>query len=488
MKAVLYLRVSSQEQMDEGYSLSAQEKEGDYYAVKQSIEIVKKWSVSESAKMDNRKAFNEMIAYVKSHKDIKAILIEKPDRMTRNLTDLVKVYELIEQYDKEIHFYKQGQIIGKNSKSYEKLNLDIQVVLARQYINNLSEETKKGMYQKAAQGEFPTTAPLGYKNNRLTHLIEVDPLTAPFIKRMFELYASGNYSIDSLANKMKQDGLRARNGNPMYRSHVEKTLKNPIYYGDFIWGEKLYKGIHEPIICKELFEQVHTQLHRLNKTHQATHNFTYSGLMKCKYCGCAITAEIRKGKYIYYHCTYHKGKCGNGYIREDRLEALIVNELRRIQLSNDIQEKIIKSLKESHQNEQNFRQNAVQNLTLQYNKLQEKIDRLYDDKLEGIINTAFWQDKTVQFKKEQEDVRVQIERFEQSNSNYMETGVKILKYAQKVLELWKVPRSSDKREIFNSVFSNFTLEAKNKKYTVEPTFKKPFDILSKYNSNLIWGG
>jgi site-specific DNA recombinase len=102
----------------------------------------------------------------------------------------------LEDMNLEIHLPKEGQIISKDSRSQAKLIHGIHVVLARNYVENLKEEVKKGMREKAEQGIYPSRPPLGYRNNKLEHTIEVDPVKAPIAQRMFELYGSGQFSLE----------------------------------------------------------------------------------------------------------------------------------------------------------------------------------------------------------------------------------------------------------------------------------------------------
>jgi len=100
---------------------------------------------------------------------------------------------------------KEGQIISKDAKSQAKLVHGIQVVIARNYIENLKEEVKKGMREKAEQGIYPSRPPLGYLNNKLEHTIEIDPRKSPLAQKMFELYSSGQYSLTALRKALKQE-------------------------------------------------------------------------------------------------------------------------------------------------------------------------------------------------------------------------------------------------------------------------------------------
>ena len=278
MKTAMFLRVSSKEQRDEGYSLEAQERTGREYAARHGLEIVRMWSVAETAKSDVlRKAFKEFIQFVRATPAIRVMLFEKPDRMTRNFTDLATVYDLIEKHGKEAHFFRSGLRINRESKSSDQMQLDFQVVIARNYILNLREEVKKGMRQKVLNGGFPATAPLGYRNNRATAEIEPVPEQAPIIKKLFELYATGRYSLRELMLAAADLGLRYRNSaNTVQRCTMYTMLQNPAYYGMVRWGGEMAQGKHEPIITKALFDRVKAVLDRENRPRNM--KFAFRGL------------------------------------------------------------------------------------------------------------------------------------------------------------------------------------------------------------------
>ena len=202
-QAVLYARVSSKDQEREGYSIPAQLKFLREYAQNHELNVLREFVDVETAKMTGRKHFGEMVRFLRDHKTCRIVLVEKTDRLYRNFRDCVTLEDL----DVEIHLPKEGQVISKDSKSQAKLVHGIQLVIARNYIENLRDEVRKGMREKAAQGIYPSRPPLGYRNNKLLRTIEVDPDNAPIAQRMFELYATGSYSLAGL-RRVVQDGVR----------------------------------------------------------------------------------------------------------------------------------------------------------------------------------------------------------------------------------------------------------------------------------------
>ena len=113
-----------------------------------------------------------------------------------------------------------------------------------------------------------------------------------------KIYGSGEYSLEDLRKAIAtQFGIRFSKG------YLEHTLKNPFYTGPFYWQGTLYSGSHTPLISRELFERVQDVLHGRSRPKRSKHQFAYTGLLRCGYDGCAVTAERKKGKYTYYRCT-----------------------------------------------------------------------------------------------------------------------------------------------------------------------------------------
>jgi site-specific DNA recombinase len=165
--AILYARVSSKEQEKEGFSIPAQLKLLRGYAEEHGFTIIQEYVDVETAKRAGRTGFTAMVDFFKrqaksktSEQACRIVLVEKTDRLYRNLKDWVTLDDL----DLEIHFVKENVILSRDSRSSEKFIHGIKVLMAKNYIDNLSEETKKGMLEKAEQGVYPSAAPLGYRN------------------------------------------------------------------------------------------------------------------------------------------------------------------------------------------------------------------------------------------------------------------------------------------------------------------------------------
>ena len=316
-KAVLYARVSSKEQ-ELGYSIAAQQELLRRNGSEQNLSI-EEFSDVETAKTVGRPGFNAMLSYLRKHPDCRVVLVEKTDRLYRNFRDMVTLDEL----DLEIHFVKQNSILTKESRSSEKFMHGLSVLMAKNYIDNLSEEVKKGVRTKAAQGLWPSYAPMGYLNTVRPdgkRIVVPDPVLGPLVTQLFEWFAKGEYSIKSLAKKAYQEGFRFRKSEgkvPVTTLH--KILRKRIYTGDFDYGGRTYEGSHEPLVKREVWDRVQEILdgRHAKKHRKVTHDFVYSGMVRCGHCGCSMVGEVKKGRYVYYHCTGYRGKCPEPYTREE---------------------------------------------------------------------------------------------------------------------------------------------------------------------------
>ncbi len=479
VKAVIYARVSSKEQEKEGFSIPAQLKLLREYAAAGNFSIVEEYQDVETAKQAGRTNFMEMFNFLKQEAKRKqenicrVILVEKTDRLYRNIKDWV----LLDDLDLEFHFVKENFVFSRESRSSEKFIHGIKVLMAKNYIDNLSEESRKGMLEKAEQGIYPSYAPLGYRNvvKGDKKFIEPDPEYAPFIKKVYEWYATGNYSLLEITRKARAEGfVFRRTKNPIAKSTIHKILTNTFYYGEFYWSGKIYKGNHEALIDRDLFERAQDVLFgRRGKIRQQKHSWAFQGLVSCGHCGCTMTAEIKKGRYVYYHCTGHKGKCPEKYVREEELAQQFGEALGKIRFDEEVLEWIITALRESHKDEKKYRDEMIARLQQQYSKIQSRLDAMYEDKLDGVISAEMFKRKSEEWEAEQAEILRKIEKQQGSNVSYLENGVRILELAQRAAELYERQDMSEKRKLLNLVFSNSTWKG-GKLY---PNFRNPFNLI-----------
>ena len=467
--AVIYARVSSKEQEREGYSIPAQRKLLCSYADRHNYEIVAEFIDVETAKQSGRTNFTKMIEYLKEHADVNTILCEKTDRLYRNFKD----YVIVDDLDLSLVFVKENSVLNKHSRSHEKFIHGIKVLMAKNYIDNLSEETRKGLIEKAEQGLFPGTAPLGYRHNKEKKSIEIDEVRAPHIRWMFEQYATGRFLLRDLEVILAEKGLKNRRGNSLRRSSITFMLKNPFYTGDFIWSGKRYHGNHPPIIEKDLFDRAQAVTAKRNDTRTNAHQFAYTGLLKCAHCGSSVTAEIKKNQYVYYHYTFDKGSCGGAYVREEELERQFEGIFAGFEFPEPIVDWIREALRQSQEEKAAFHIKAIEKLTAEYAKIQNRLDQIYLDKLDGEIEEAFYRRNVQQWQGDQKRIEERLGRHREANANYIGQGIKLLDLAQNAGNIFQHRGEPERTELIRFVMPNSLLEGDK----IIPTYKPPFDII-----------
>lgn len=484
MKSVIYARVSSKEQEETGYSLPAQEKLAMDYASRKGFEVVKVFSVAESASgAKQRKVFADMMEYLQRQK-VKVLLCEKVDRLTRNLKEAVVANDWIEEdKERQIHFVKQNLVIHVNARSDEKFRWDIEIVLAKKYIANLSEEVKKGQTAKLAAGHLPTRPPIGYRttgeHGKKIHV--VDESKAPLAQKMFEMYATGNYSVLQLTKVLNSMGLRGHKGAKLSKSRVHEYLSNPFFYGDICWNGELYKGVHEPLISLELFNEVQRKLDRKTVSpYFRMHEYRYKGKITCKECGRTVSWEKQKGK-LYGACKNCKAQLGvkGKYILQDQLDTFIIEKIVEIApKSPRVLKALQQALKEDAEDEITVYETKKQRITEAINRGDSRIDTAYTDRLDKRISVERYDELENEWKRERKTLTSDLERLGEDKSMYYEVGLSIHELAHKAREIYsnKKVTDEDRRLLLSYAFLNISVA--EGKLTVEYT--PSFEFLKKW--------
>jgi len=470
--AVLYVRVSSKDQ-EQGFSIPAQRQLLTEYAAEKGLRIIQQFEDVETAKRAGRTAFGEMVAFLRNAAgSCLILLVEKTDRLYRNIKDWVTIDEL----GIEVHFVKEGVVLSEDSRSSEKFMHGIKVLMAKNYIDNLGEEVRKGMLEKARQGHWPSYAPIGYINSPVTRRIEPDSERAPIVTKLFEWYATGEFSLKALTKKAAAAGLTNRSsGRPLVKAKIHQILQNPIYSGSFQWLGRWYEGQHEPLISRDLYRRVQQVFEATNHPRQTKRQHAFAGLVTCGRCGCAFTGEIKKEQYVYYHCTGSRGPCGNSYVREEDLAGLLGELVKRVRIPTELADGVAIALRESQSDKESFTRTTIMRLQQLQLLLRSKLDRAYDDRLSGRISDELWTSKSGELEAELQRVRAEMERHEHASHEYEATGLQILELAQSAYSLYVTENPQEQARLVKTLLSNCTFD----RGTLCPTYRKPFDLFAK---------
>jgi len=363
--------------------------------------------------------------------------------------------------ERQLHFVKQNLVIHKNAKSDEKFRWDIEIVLAKKYIANLSEEVKKGQKEKIAQGWLPTKPPIAYKTiGDKGHKIHViDNEVAPHIRKMFELYATGNYSLQSLEDEMYKTGLRSTNGNKVLQSRIYELLQDPFYYGKMKWKDEVYPAKHKPLITKDLFEKAQTILKRRGKNVLTTkHNYLFQGKIFCDGCGGVLSWETQKG-ILYGHCNNHlksRHCTKKTYIKQEEVEKQVDPVFFKIAPKNEAVLKWIEEiiLEENVENVK-LRETEIQRLNGLLTSIRKQKDKYFEATINREVPLEYCERKIAECKTEEDALEYALEKVVSQSDEYQELRLIIHELAFNAKEIYEQALTDEKRLLFAQLFTNF---------------------------------
>lgn len=461
-RCVILARVSSKSQEDEGYSLDAQEKLLlDHAKEVRSLHIVETFRITETAsKKDQRETFQAMLQYIRDNR-IQYLVVEKVDRLTRNFKDAQAIDEWLEaDASRHVLFLKNNLDLHKHAKSHEKFMWSIYVAVAKQYSDNLREEAAKGQLEKATQGWSPSSRQkLGYINiKRDEKIIQVqDTLKAPLIAKMFELYDTGNYSVQRLTDEINNEGLRTANGKKLVKTATYKILIDAYYYGILSWLKVEYTGKHKPIISKELFDRVQIRFKRPQQFKYNKYNLLFKGMFRCEECDKTIYWYHQKN-HIYGEC---KNRACNVRItaREDLIETELLQYFDVLQAPSPAIVAWIKAeLKKDLEAERIVRETSAKSWQKNLDRLERKMEAMYEDKLDGLITAERYKEKLVKLEQEYEDMSNQLAKHLKNHREYLDERVTIWEQSQTAAERYQQIKDADQRRIIiREIFSNLRL-------------------------------
>jgi site-specific DNA recombinase len=328
----LYARKSTEQDEKQALSIESQVKEMLAIADREGLDVIDIRRESHSAKdSGQRPVFKEILEDIRRDR-FNGILVWHPDRLSRNAGDLGSLVDLMDE-KRLVQIRTFGQSFT-NTPS-EKFLLMILCSQAKLENDNKSINVKRGLRTRCEMGLWPAPAPTGYLNEKRSDrkgYVMVDPQAAPVIKQVFEKVAYEKWSGRKVYHWLKFDlNFKTTTGNKnLTLSNIFIILQNTFYYGEYEYPKKSgnwYKGRHEPIVTKELFDDVQAQIKR-NVVRVESKEFAFTKLMKCGLCGSGISADekFKKQKngnvhrYVYYGCTKFNDKnCKCGYISEPEL-------------------------------------------------------------------------------------------------------------------------------------------------------------------------
>jgi site-specific DNA recombinase len=352
MKVAAYIRVSTDEQAQEGYSIPAQRNRLEAYAISQGWEIVH-YYVDEglSAKDLERPELQRMIEGVKEG-IFDVVLVYRLDRLTRSVLDL---YQLLDMFDKYNCKFKSATEIYDTTTAIGRLFITLVAALAQWERENLGERVRMGMLQKAQEGKWTVSLPpFGYKSIDTGNELDIEPQEALIVKEIFSLYLKGKGML-KIARELNERGIKTRKNKTWSNNTISYILTNPVYIGNLRYNYRVnsenyfeIEGVVPLIITEKDFNQVQLIIKQRSNSHprEATSRYIFSKVLKCARCGKTLTgknAQTSRGdkKYISYNYTCRgnqEGTCDLPGINENYLEVKFVEILNNWDVSKQAEE------------------------------------------------------------------------------------------------------------------------------------------------------
>ena len=375
--AGLYIRVSTEDQAREGFSLPEQEKRLRAMCEYKGYEIYKVYKdAGISAKTGNyRPKFEELLQDIKDKK-CNTIVVLKLDRLTRSVYDWENIIKFLEENNAYLDCANDDiNTTNANGKMISRILMSV----SQQEIERTSERTKVGLSGAIKAGHIPARAPLGYKH--VDRLLVPDPLTKDIIIRIFNLYFEGCTYVKIAKIYNDEKVLGKTNWRD---TTILKIISNEIYKGDYVSGKRsgnsvYYENVVEPLVSKELWENCQVQKKKNSRNYMRTQTYLFLQKLKCPKCGRILaggaTHKVKNDKwYFYYRCE----DCKNN-IKENKIEEAIMHILNDVfEYDSVVNEFFLPVLK-------NKLENPKDELEEEIKKLNNKKKRLK----EGFVNELF---------------------------------------------------------------------------------------------------
>ena len=446
---------------EEGLSLLAQSKRLEEYAERKDLNVIKRFEIIESSTRGERKQFMEMINFCKKQKETIAIVADTVDRVQRSFKESVLLDELMRKDKIELHFYREGMVLNSKSTSADIMRWDFSVMGAKAYVLQLSENVRRSVELKVKNGEITNSAPIGYENYVNEHgknFVRVNKEYAVIIRKLFEMYSLGRICVRELAKYANMMGLRNKQSKPVSETTLYYMFDNPFYYGEMRTKRGLIRHIYPPIVSKELWDKCQEQRKIRGRLlpHYSEIPFLFRNLIMCGITQKKCLCELKQKCWNYVVCYTRKG--GRMYIQEQVIIQKISSILNCIKLPNSVVSELHQELKQAKVAERRYCQEQIEKLKSEQNKLKEKLDHLFDLRLDGELDRATFDTKRNEIQLKIDRLKVKIKAHEKANNSFDDTILGLLDITTEVGQTFaKSDNLEIKRLLLKFVFENITL-------------------------------
>ncbi len=483
MKHFIYCRKSSEDDDRQALSIAAQLSELNEIARVNDLRIVGTLSESKSARNPGREIFNDMLRRIEAG-EANAILTWKLDRLARNFDDGGRIIGMLQRgVIQEIRTFEKTYLPTDNV-----LSIAVELGMANQYVRDLSVNIRRGIREKIRRGIFHGKAPYGYFNEPRLRTIEPHPERFPKLKKILEMFSTGEYSLTDIQGEMTRVGLLGtRNNGQLAYSSIVKILEHPFYYGVFEHKGELHPGTHVPMISKKTHDEIQKALLSNGKPQNGIRKqkgFVFLNFATCDSCGMSITGErhIKKSglQFYYYRCT-HKNKLKHceerGGIRQEVFEDEVKRNVGMLSLSDPWKEKFLARVESWSDEALGKKQEHIDRLKAELSTLKSKIERINAAFTDGTLSIDEFKEIKNPLVPKRLEIEQKIIELETSRSDRLEPLRSWISEANQTGN-WVIENNLLKmRSFLMKVGSNRHLRAKS----LRVSFVKPWNLLAETN-------
>lgn len=470
-----YIRVSTTKQ-GQGVSLQEQRATIERYAVRHDATITQWFEETKSAAKVGRPEFVRMVKLLRRGK-ADGVVMHKIDRSARNFRDWADIDDVISS---GIDVFFANEDIDLRSRG-GRLVADMQMVVAVDYIRNLREETLKGIHGRLKQGILPQNAPFGYLNCGAGKPKAIDPVRGPLIRRLFELYATGELTLRDLTAQADRLGLRNANNRPLQMSQVHRLLRKKFYAGLLVSKRfGVFTGAHEPIVSQALFDRV-AEILSGKKTRQVkVHAYRFRRLIRCKTCHRSLIASAAKG-HVYYRCA--TTSCPTTCLREEDIEHAVTTLLGAITLSEGETDLIRATCLASRANAAEVATKRRVALAEALSAATARLQRLTSLLVDGAIDTDAYRESRDALTIERHQLKTELATADVQQTAIRERTKQVTELARNPASLYSSGTDDTKRRLLKIVTSNCEATGKS----LEFALRQPFATIANQNRSATCG-
>lgn len=477
---IIYCRKSTESEERQVLSIESQIKELNELATRLNLPVSEVLTESRSAKQPGRPVFNYLMSKILK-REVKGIISWKLDRIARNPIDGGNIAWALDQ-GQIVEIITPSHHLRNNSN--DKFIMQLEFGMAKKYVDDLSDNVRRGLRMKLEKGWRPGRVPLGYLNEPMERTVVPDPVRFSIVKKMWDLFLQGTppFRIHQIASN--ELGLRRRirhgkSGNAVTLSTVYKLFVNPFYYGIIKQKGITYQGKHQPMISEVEFRRAQELLGMKGIPRPKTHIFAFTGLMKCGECGCSITAETKTNHYgrhyTYYRCTKKKEliKCSQKAIQEKDLESQMNEYLEKIHLSKRFLEIGLNYLEKATKQELDNKETYKLSIEKAHQACERKLENLRQMRMNDLISDEEYMTEKRKLTDEKIRLEQNLANLSHGKSQSGELTKETFMFSHDAKEKFINGTPLEKKSLIGQLGSNFLL--KDKKLSINVA--KPFQFI-----------